>query len=942
MSIALKRNKKAPQAEPASADQSQTKAKVGFFNLQAKLAVLLVVFAIVPLAIVYGFLQFRTSDMEDALGKQMEAFADQGMEMVERNLFERYGDVQAFGLNIAAQSPTYWGKGGKLAKAMDGYVTGYGIYKLTMLVSLDGKVRAVNSIDAAGKPVATDPLYGQSFSDASWFKKVVAGEFTKSDKLTGTVVEDVARNELVSKVYGSDAFTMTFAAPVKDEAGKVIAIWANFADFSMVEHILSTTYRELAKEGMPHAEVTLLNKSGTVLIDYDPMTIGFKDFEGYKRNYNVIGKLNLAAAGVGAAKLAVEGKSGHLIATHARKQVEQAAGYVHSKGALGYPGVGWSLLVRAPLDEAFALWYGLMDVVLILLGALGVTALALGFGIGKLAARPITQAADAIGLLAAGRTRFEIVGAERGDEIGVLWRAMVSLKEAVSKANRLTQIVENLSINVMSAGKEDFKINYANKKSLETVKSLEHLLPITADELVGTCIDVFHKNPEHQRKMLADPKNLPHHAVIQLGGEYLDLNVTALFDTEGDYVGPTVSWAVVTEKVKADQETKRLLTMVDQMPVNVMTLDPKDFKINYINATSKATLKTIEHLLPVKADQVLGSCVDIFHKNPEHQRKMLADPKNLPHTANIKLGDQTLRLMVAAITDEKGAYVGPMVSWQVLTDQINVANRVREVVDAVASSSTELRGTAESMSAVAEQSNRQASSVAAAAEQASHNVQTVASAAEELSSSINEISGQVSQSATIARKAVEDAQRTNQTVQGLAEAAQKIGEVVNLINDIASQTNLLALNATIEAARAGEAGKGFAVVASEVKSLANQTATATEQIGNQISSMQSVTQEAVDAIKGITETIERINEIAGGIAAAVEEQGAATQEIARNVQEASKGTQDVSQNIVGVTQAAQETGKASEDLLGASGELAKQGDQLKTEITEFMKKIGAA
>ena len=690
-----------------------------------------------------------------------------------------------------------------------------------MLVSLDGKVRAVNSIDAAGKPVATDSLYSQSFADATWFKKAVAGEFTKSDKLAGTVVEDVARNELVSKVYKDDSFTMTFAAPVKDEAGKIVAVWANFADFSLVEKILSTTYRELKKEGMPHAEVTLLNKAGVVLVDYDPMALGFKDVSGYKRNYNVIGKLNLAAAGVGAAKLSTEGKSGHMIATHARKKIAQAAGYVHSAGALGYPGVGWSLLVRAPLNEAFALWYGLMNVVLILLGVLGVTALALGLGIGKLAARPITQAADAIGLLAAGRTRFEIVGAERGDEIGVLWRAMVSLKEAVSKANRLTQIVENLSINVMSAGKEDFKVNYANKKSLETVKSLEHLLPITADELVGTCIDVF-------------------------------------------------------------------------------------------------------------------------HKNREHQRKLLADPKNLPHNANIKLGDQTLRLMVAAITDEKGAYVGPMVSSQVLTDQVNLAGRVSDIVDAVASSSTELRGTAESMSAVAEQSNRQASSVAAAAEQASHNVQTVASAAEELSSSINEISGQVSQSATIARKAVEDAQRTNQTVQSLAEAAQKIGEVVNLINDIASQTNLLALNATIEAARAGEAGKGFAVVASEVKSLANQTATATEQIGSQISSMQSVTQDAVDAIKGITETIERINEIAGGIAAAVEEQGAATQEIARNVQEASKGTQDVSQNIVGVTQAAQETGKASEDLLNASGELAQRGEQLKSEIGEFMKKIGAA
>ena len=578
---------------------------------------------------------------------------------------------------------------------------------------------------------------------------------------------------------------------------------------------------------------------------------------------------------------------------------------------------------------------------LIELAVVVVVALPAGYLLGRAIARRLARLVTAVETLTRGETDIEIESGSR-DEIGTLWNAVADLKVAVAKSVRLSQMIENIPVNIMTADLETFEIDYANKATIETIRTLEKILPVKADKLVGTCIDIFHKNPAHQRKMLADPKNLPHKAVIEIGGEYLDLLVAPITDAKGDYIGPMVSWSVVTHQVKADRETKRLLNMLDQMPTNVMTLDPVDFKINYINATSKKTLKSIEKLLPVKVDDVLGSCVDIFHKHPEHQRKMLMDPKNLPHTANIKLGEETLRLEVSAIIDEKGAYVGPMVAWQVLTDQVGIARRVREVVDAVAASSTELRSTAESMSTTAEQTNRQSASVAAAAEEASQNVQTVASAAEELSSSINEISGQVSQSASIARKAVEDAQRTNQTVQSLAEAAQKIGDVVNLINDIASQTNLLALNATIEAARAGEAGKGFAVVASEVKSLATQTATATEEIGTQIASMQSVTHEAVSAIQGITETIGKINEIAGSIAAAVEEQGAATQEIARNVQEASKGTADVSQNIVGVTTAAQETGRASEDLLGASGELAKQGEALRSEIETFMKKIGAA
>jgi methyl-accepting chemotaxis protein len=260
----------------------------------------------------------------------------------------------------------------------------------------------------------------------------------------------------------------------------------------------------------------------------------------------------------------------------------------------------------------------------------------------------------------------------------------------------------------------------------------------------------------------------------------------------------------------------------------------------------------------------------------------------------------------------------------------------------LASASSELQTTAQSMSATAEQTSRQSTAVAAASEQASTNVQTVASAAEELSSSIAEISRQVAESTKIAGQAVADTARTNDKVQALAEAAQKIGDVVKLINDIAGQTNLLALNATIEAARAGEAGKGFAVVASEVKSLANQTAMATEDIAAQVTAIQGATGDAVQAIRGIYGTIGRISEIATTIASAVEEQGAATQEIARNVQQASKGTDEVSSNIAGVTQAASATGAAAAEVLASSSELARQGETLRGEVDRFLADIRAA
>jgi methyl-accepting chemotaxis protein len=263
------------------------------------------------------------------------------------------------------------------------------------------------------------------------------------------------------------------------------------------------------------------------------------------------------------------------------------------------------------------------------------------------------------------------------------------------------------------------------------------------------------------------------------------------------------------------------------------------------------------------------------------------------------------------------------------------------ILKALASAATEMQSTATGMSSTAEETSRQSSIVAAAAEQASTNVQTVASATEQLSASISEITQQVSQSSSVANRAVEDAEKTNTQIRGLAEAAQKIGDVVGLISDIAEQTNLLALNATIEAARAGDAGKGFAVVAAEVKNLATATSRATEDITNQITGIQNETDGAVTAIGTISSTIAEISEISATIASAVEEQGAATLEITRNVQEASVGTTEVTSNIVSVNEAAGSTGAAAEQVLSAASELSRESEGLRHKVEDFLAAVRA-
>ena len=268
--------------------------------------------------------------------------------------------------------------------------------------------------------------------------------------------------------------------------------------------------------------------------------------------------------------------------------------------------------------------------------------------------------------------------------------------------------------------------------------------------------------------------------------------------------------------------------------------------------------------------------------------------------------------------------------------------RATDMLNAVASGSTEMQSTANGLAGTAEEASAQATAVAAAAEQATGNIQTVAAAADELGSSIAEIDRQVQLQGQMAHQAAEVAGDSAAQVESLAAQAQKIGDVIDLITTIAEQTNLLALNATIEAARAGDAGKGFAVVASEVKSLANQTAKATEEIAGQIKAIQDQTASTVQTMGTINEKIASVTEVSSAVAAAVEEQNAATQEIGRNVQQAAQGTQEVTSNIHGVDEAARETGGAAADMLSASSELAEQAEGLKAAVQSFLADVKAA
>ncbi|MFQ5506954.1 MAG: PAS domain-containing protein, partial [Planctomycetota bacterium] len=176
------------------------------------------------------------------------------------------------------------------------------------------------------------------------------------------------------------------------------------------------------------------------------------------------------------------------------------------------------------------------------------------------------------------------------------------------EVERSFAMLENAPINVLFAD-EDLVIQYVNPASNETLKTLQQYLPIPVDQIVGSSIDIFHKNPAHQRKILSDPKNLPHRANIEIGPEVADLLVSPIYDQDGDYLGPMVTWEVVTKKLKLEREMSRINNMMENAPVNVLFAD-KDLTIQYVNPASAETLKTLQQYLPIPVDQIVGSSID--------------------------------------------------------------------------------------------------------------------------------------------------------------------------------------------------------------------------------------------------------------------------------------------------------------------------------------------
>lgn len=508
--------------------------------------------------------------------------------------------------------------------------------------------------------------------------------------------------------------------------------------------------------------------------------------------------------------------------------------------------------------------------------------------------RPMNSMTGLLKRLSQGDYKFEMKQSSKKDEISEMGNALAILRQfsedsSIKAADdaRVKTALDNVSTNVMMAD-ASLNIVYLNKSVIETLKNAESdirkdLPNFSVDKLIGANIDSFHKNPSHQRGMLAKLSST-YKTRISIGGRTFDLAANPVNTAQGERVGTVVEWKEITKELTIENEVNKVVeaTTRGDFTKRLETQGKEGFMLNLaqgINKIGEVSLIGLNEVVKVLNSLSLGKLTDRVHGNYE------------------------------------GMFEDMKIALNKTIDQLaDMASKIQQSASAVSSASNEISSGSADLSQRTEQQASTLEETAASMEELTGTVRQNGENAKKANDLSNAASG-------VAEKGGEVVDNAVKAMSRITESSKKMSDIIGVIEDIAFQTNLLALNAAVEAARAGDAGKGFAVVASEVRSLAGRSASASKDIktlisesSDQVNSGSQLVNEAGETLKEIVDSVKQVAKLISEITDASVEQTTAIEEINTAVSQMDEGTQQNAALVQENTAAAQSLVEQSEEL----------------------------